>query len=292
MAEVTDAIILAGGLGTRMLPASLYAPKETLPLVDTPILNHLILEAAISGVRNIHLVLSERKREILEGFLENEYVHGSEIRPDIPRDALRLHLDGVSLFPHIQSNPGGVGDAISVAISKINGPFLVLLGDMIITDKHFSPEHFGMETGSNASKELVSRFEETGIPNVGVYPVEGNEISKYGVVRLDGEMVVDIEEKPPFGKAPSKYVLCGRYIFPDNTKEILDKYPSSEYGEMQSIKILKHLIDFEGLNVVKLDNFQMYDSGDPLTWLQSQVDHELRRSENGIFEQWLRTRLG
>ena len=155
MARVTDAIILAGGLGTRMLPASLYAPKETLPLVDTPILNHLILEAANSGVRNIHLVLSERKKEILERFLENEYVHDSEIRPDIPRDALRLHLDGVSLFSHIQRNPGGVGDAISVAISSINGPFLVLLGDMIITDKHFTPEHYGIKTGSNASKELV-----------------------------------------------------------------------------------------------------------------------------------------
>lgn len=291
MARVTDAIILAGGLGTRMLPASLYAPKETLPLVDTPILNHLILEAANSGVRNIHLVLSERKKEILERFLENEHVHDSEIRPDIPRDALRLHLDGVSLFSHIQRNPGGVGDAISVAISSINGPFLVLLGDMIITDKHFTPEHYGIKTGSNASKELVSRFEETGIPNVGVYPVEGSEISKYGVVGLAGETVVDIEEKPQFGKTPSKYVLCGRYIFPGDTKEILDKYPSSEYGEMQSIKILKHLIGFSGLNAVKLDNYQMYDSGEPLTWLQSQVDHALRRDTGGIFEQWLRTRL-
>ena len=46
MAEVRDAIILAGGIGTRMLPASLYAPKEALPLVDTPIINHLIWEAA------------------------------------------------------------------------------------------------------------------------------------------------------------------------------------------------------------------------------------------------------
>ena len=76
MSEVTDAIILAGGLGTRMLPASLYAPKETLPLVDTPLINHLILEAANSGVRNIHLVLSEKKRSFLEEFLQNEYVHG------------------------------------------------------------------------------------------------------------------------------------------------------------------------------------------------------------------------
>ena len=291
MSEVTDAIILAGGLGTRMLPASLYAPKETLPLVDTPLINHLILEAANSGVRNIHLVLSEKKRSFLEEFLQNEYVHGPEIRPEIPRDAIRLHLDGINLFPHIQKVPGGVGDAISVAIGHIDGPFLVLLGDMVITDKHYGPINHSIEMGSNASKQLIERFEETGIPNVGVYPVEGNEISKYGVVRLSDEMVSDIEEKPPLESAPSKYVLCGRYIFPDNTEEILLKYPSSEFGEMQSIKLLKHLIGFGGLNAVKLDNFQMYDSGDPMTWLQSQVDHALRRDDEGIFHQWLRTRL-
>ena len=52
MAEVRDAIILAGGIGTRMLPASLYAPKEALPLVDTPIINHLIWEATKAGVES------------------------------------------------------------------------------------------------------------------------------------------------------------------------------------------------------------------------------------------------
>ena len=58
MQDVKDAIILAGGMGTRMLPASLYMPKETMPLVDTPILNHLIWEASKAGVERIHLVLS------------------------------------------------------------------------------------------------------------------------------------------------------------------------------------------------------------------------------------------
>ena len=61
MAEVENAIILAGGLGTRMLPASMYMPKETLPLLDTPILNHLIWEAAKTGVSRIHLVISHEK---------------------------------------------------------------------------------------------------------------------------------------------------------------------------------------------------------------------------------------
>jgi UTP--glucose-1-phosphate uridylyltransferase len=60
MARVRDAIILAGGIGTRMLPASLYMPKETMPLIDTPILNHLVWEAAKAGVSQVHLVVSEK----------------------------------------------------------------------------------------------------------------------------------------------------------------------------------------------------------------------------------------
>ena len=125
MGEINDAIILAGGSGTRMLPASLFVPKETLPLVDTPIINHLIWEVAKAGVSRIHLVLSQRKREMLNEFLESGIVHGSEVRAELPRDSLRLGLEGVKITPHVQEKPGGVADAISTAISQIDGPFLV-----------------------------------------------------------------------------------------------------------------------------------------------------------------------
>ena len=63
--KVEDAVILAGGNGTRMLPASLFMPKETMPLVDTPLINHLIWEAAKAGVSRVHLVLSRESMEFL-----------------------------------------------------------------------------------------------------------------------------------------------------------------------------------------------------------------------------------
>ena len=72
MGMVRDAIILAGGRGTRMLPASLFVPKEMMPMVDTPILNHLIWEAAKAGVEKIHIVVSEKKQRILSLFNEEK----------------------------------------------------------------------------------------------------------------------------------------------------------------------------------------------------------------------------
>jgi UTP--glucose-1-phosphate uridylyltransferase len=290
--RINDAIILAGGGGTRMLPASLYVPKETLPLVDTPIINHLIWEVAKAGVTRIHLVLSSRKKDILNEFLENEVVHGLEVRGDLPRESLKLGLEGVSIIPYVQETPGGVADAISTAIGQIDGDFLVLLGDMLLLDEHVGPRHSGPDFASNASSMLVSLFEETGLPNVGIFPVESNEIDKYGVVGLSDGMVVEIIEKPSTKDAPSEYVLCGRYIMPRNTREILEQYPTAEFGEMQSIKLLNHLAKNEGLQAVKLDQMKMYDSGDPLSWLKSQIDHGLNRSDIGDnLENWIRGRL-
>ena len=292
MAGVEDAVILAGGSGTRMLPASLFIPKETMPLVDTPIINHLIWEATKAGVSRIHLVLSKRKYEILSDFIIKGRIHGDKIRPDLPRESLRLGLEGVEIIPHIQKSPGGVADAISCSIESIQGPFLVLLGDMLLVEEHSGPLHSGPSYASSASSKLVSMFSQSGLPVVGVYPVKGEEISNYGVVEISDEKVKGIVEKPDIEFAPSEYVLCGRYIFPENTKKIMEMYPVSDFGDLQSIAVLNHFIDNGGLSSVKLDNFSMYDSGNPLSWLKSQIDHALKREDLGIgLANWLKKKL-
>lgn len=292
MMKVEDAIILAGGLGTRMLPASMYMPKETMPLVDTPILNHLIWEAAKAGVSRIHLVISQEKFNILEKFLIDKEFFDGNVRVDLPREVLRLGIEGVEIVPQIQNSPGGVADAISVALPDIKGPFLVLLGDIIM---HGNISLSGLPSpaeASTASIELVNRFHDDGLPCVGVCRVGDDDLSKYGVVEFSGDTIVNIVEKPSVEEAPSSYVLCGRYLLPENTAEILELFPKSEFGELQSIHLLNYMIGKNGLNAVKLDGWRMYDSGDPLTWLKSQIDYALSRpdiSEN--LERWISERI-
>ena len=292
MVKVENAIILAGGLGTRMLPASLFIPKETMPLIDTPILNHLIWEAAKAGVSTVHLVVSKEKYEFLERFLANGSIFSPDVRVDLPRDVLALGMDGIEIVPHIQNSPGGVADAISEALPAINGPFLVLLGDTVMSGKKLRNGLPTPDDASTASMELVSRFNRDGLPCVGVCSVETEDLSNYGVVEFAGNSIVGITEKPNLSDAPSKYVLCGRYLLPENTAEILEMFPTSEFGELQSIVLLNHLIENIGLSAVKLDDWNMYDSGDPLTWLKSQIDHGLRRSDiSENLEKWILKRL-
>ena len=289
---VSEAVILAGGLGTRMLPASLYSPKEALPLIDTPILNHLTWECARAGVKRVHIVLSQRKMDFLDGFLRGKSYGYHGVRPDLPRNSLELGIEGMEIIPHVQLNPGGVADAISVALEDIEAEFLVLLGDMILMESHFGPTEAGPQNASGASKRLVDAFKKNGLPCVGLFEVEDDNLSKYGIVEISDGMILGIEEKPEKTRAKSNYALCGRYIFPKNTKRILEGFPLSEFGEMQSIFLMNYMIDNGGLNGVILEGMEMYDSGDPVSWLKSQIDHGLRRPDTSsdLFE-WLTDRL-
>jgi UTP--glucose-1-phosphate uridylyltransferase len=292
MTKVTDAVILAGGRGTRMLPATLYMPKEALPLVDTPILNHVIWEACRAGVDRIHIVLSESKKALLAGVLGHSGpLYGEDVRPDIPRVSLSGHAGNIELLMHVQKRPGGVADAIATALHAVNGPFLVLLGDNLLISEHHGPAYSGPEHASMASLELVERFAQTGLPSAGVLNVPKGELSKYGVADLKEGLVKSIVEKPAPSDAPSPYVLCGRYLLPENTAELLELVPESEYGEMQSIALFEHLINHGGFEAVRLEGYELYDSGDPVTWLKSQIDHALRREDmSEELLSWLRER--
>ena len=285
MAVVQDALLVAGGLGTRMLPTSASVPKEALPLVDIPALVHLAREAVAAGAHRLHIISSPKKD--MKALL-GDHAWLQEKRPDLDPQLLSPFAD-VEVFVHIQHEPLGLGNAIECALGEINGPFLVLLGDNILLDQHTSPNAF---SPSKASKRLVESFEKNGLPCVGLLAVRPDEVSNYGVVRQEGARILEICEKPLPEDAPSNLVLCGRYLFTSDAKSLLQHYDVETYGELQSIAIQQHWMKNDGLVGVELANFQWYDSGKPLPWLQAQVDHALRRSDlSTSFREWLQERL-
>lgn len=283
MAAVEDAVLVAGGIGSRMLPASAAIAKEALPLVDIPALSHLAREAVAAGAKRIHIISSPRKD--LSGLLKDHSWLENK-RPDIDAEILSPFSD-VEVFVHIQEIAKGFGDALSCALHAIKGPFMVLLGDNILLDSFTSSSGY---IPSNASKILVEAYLRTGLPCVGLAAVSDPE--NYGVVSMDGELVKEIIEKPDRGNAPSNLVLCGRYVFTSDTSMLLSKYNFEEYGELQSIAIQQHWMENEGLVGVELSGFEWYDSGAPLPWLKSQIDYALRREDmRDEIRDWLSDRL-
>ena len=283
MAAVEDAVLVAGGIGSRMLPASAAIAKEALPLVDIPALSHLAREAVEAGAKRLHIITSPTK-DLSNLLKDNSWLH--EKRPDISKEILSPFID-VEVLVHVQHIPRGFGDALSCALHAINGPFMVLLGDNILLDSYTDSTNY---SPSNASKILVEAYRQNSLPCVGLAAVEDPE--NYGVVSMDGDLVKEIIEKPSRESAPSNLVLCGRYIFTAETKSLLEKYSFEEYGELQSIAVQKHWMDNEGLVGIELKGFQWYDSGAPLPWLKSQIDYALRRDDmSDELRQWLKERL-
>ena len=283
MAAVEDAVLVAGGIGSRMLPASAAIAKEALPLVDIPILSHLAREAVAAGAKRLHIISSPSK-DFSSILKDNSWAR--EKRPDIADELLSPFSDA-EVQIHIQETPRGFGDALSCALGSISGPFLVLLGDNIILDSYSGTTDY---TPSNASKILVDAYEKTSLPCVGLAAVEDPE--NYGVVSMNGHLVKEIIEKPIRENAPSNLVLCGRYLFTEDTSDLLSKYNFEEYGELQSIAVQKHWMENKGLVGVELKGFQWYDSGAPLPWLKSQIDYALRREDmRDEIREWLEERL-
>ena len=283
MAAVEDAVLVAGGMGSRMLPASAAIAKEALPLVDIPALSHLAREAVAAGAKRIHIITSPKK-DLSQLLKDNSWLH--DTRPDLSAELLSPFND-IEVLVHVQEVPKGFGDALSCALHAIDGPFMVLLGDNILLDSFNSTSNY---IPSSATKKLVEAYLRTGLPCVGLAAV--NDPENYGVVSMDGELVKDIIEKPVREDAPSNLVLCGRYVFTSDTSKLLSMYEYEQYGELQSIAIQQHWMQNEGLVGVELKGFQWYDSGAPLPWLKGQIDYALRRGDmSGELRSWLNDRL-
>lgn len=283
MAEVEDAVIVAGGIGSRMLPASSAIAKEMLPLVDIPAMTHLAREAVHAGAKRIHIITSPSK-DFSSILSDNSWL--SSKRLDIDEELLSPFND-VEVKVHVQHVPKGFGDALSCALDSITGPFMVLLGDNILLDSYSGVSNF---SPSNASKILVEKFNQTSLPCVGLAAVSDPE--NYGVVSMEGNLVKAIVEKPSRESAPSNLVLCGRYVFSEDTAELLNEYSYEKFGELQSIEVQKHWMGNTGLVGVHLEGFQWYDSGSPLSWLKGQIDYALRRQDlSEDVRDWLENRL-
>ena len=285
MGRVLDAVIVAAGLGTRMLPVSGFVAKEMLPLVDVPVMHHLILEARAAGCNRIHIITSPSKDfSLILDDMNKKF-------PSYPNDQSLLNPIGdAEYFIHYQHEQLGLAHAISMASSSISGPFLVLLGDNILTPNHAALSSF---EPSPVSKELVSLHQETGCACSSVYDVGIEAVNQYGIVSLDGDRVQSIVEKPNQEVAPSTLAFCGRYIFTEDFSALLDHYPVEEHGELQSIAILEHWMNEGKLRAHVLEStVSWYDSGMPLVWLTSQIDHALRRPEYGDkLVEWLNQRI-
>ena len=272
--KVRKAVFPAAGLGTRFLPATKSSPKEMLALVDKPLIQYVVEEAVASGIESIVIVTGRGKTTIEDHFdvsFELEKLLEERGKTDLLRE-MRAISDVARISYVRQREALGLGHAVLQARDSVGDePFAVLLSDDII------------DSETPALKQLLDVYEKYDAPVVAVFEVEGEAISRFGVI--DGEEVEpgvykirDMVEKPPAAEAPSNLAIIGRYILtPDIFDEISQTRPGA-IGEIQITDAMRSLLKKRPFYAVRFKGTR-YDAGDKLGFLIATVELALKHED-------------
>jgi UTP--glucose-1-phosphate uridylyltransferase len=274
--KVSKAIIPAAGLGTRFLPATKASPKEMLPLVDKPLIQYAVEEAVSAGVQNIIVITGRGKRAI-----EDHFDLSFELEENLKGSGKKKLLNEIRRISELanfcyvrQRHARGLGDAILCAQHLIgNEPFAVILGDEVI------------DAPVPAIGQLIESYESLGTPILGVYEVEPEEVSSYGIISAEPAgprlfKVTDLIEKPSLQEAPSRLAVIGRYILPPTIFSVLEKTPPGKNQEIQLTDALRTLARSSPMHALLVSG-NRHDAGDKLGFLKATVEFGLKNPELG-----------
>ncbi len=293
--RVKKAVIPVAGLGTRMLPATKAIPKEMLPVVDKPLIQYVIEEAAAAGIKEIVLVTHASKNAI-ENHFDTSFELEAQLEARLKRSLLAeirsITPAGLTVISVRQAEAKGLGHAILCARPVVGDePFAVLLPDVLV-------DGYECNLKQDNLAGMTRRFEETGHSQILVEAVPENQVDKYGIVDCAGANVDQgktapiraMVEKPSVDEAPSNMAIVGRYVLSKTTWDLLAHTLPGAGGEIQLTDALDALLAQESIEAYQLVG-RSHDCGSKIGYLQAIVDYACRRSDVGeAFKTYIRER--
>jgi UTP--glucose-1-phosphate uridylyltransferase len=229
--KIRKAVFPVAGLGTRFLPATKAVPKEMLTVVDKPVIQYVVDEAAQAGIEHFVFVTG-RGKGVIEDYFDIQYELEQMLRERNKNAELSLLADllptaGTASFTR-QQVPLGLGHAVWCARDIVgNEPFAVLLPDMI------------MSSEKSCLKGMVELYDQTGGNVLAVQECDPDQAHKYGIVGKgsavgeEGFKITEMVEKPTKGTAPSNFYINGRYILQPEIFDILENQERGAGNEIQ-----------------------------------------------------------
>ena len=266
-------VILAAGYATRFLPASKTIPKEMFPLIDRPAIDFIVQEMVDSGIQDI-LLVSSRRKKVMEDYFDREVELNSAFSRSNEFEKLEVIKPiEANIFTLRQQHMMGTGNALMLVEPFVdNEPFVVAYPDDIVLGE------------KPLSKQLIETWEKTGNTVLSVQELEEDQLWRYGVIDPDGDgnimNVKKMVEKPEHGTAPSRFVSFGRYLY---TPELFDALRTSDKShssksEFTQTEAINHMAALGKVSAVKFEGTR-YDLGEPLGFLTSAMQIGLQRSE-------------
>ena len=270
--NIKKAVFPVAGFGTRFLPATKATPKEMLPIVDKPLIQYAVEEAAKIGVEEFIFITHHAKSAIDKHFKHNENLYETLIKQgkqDLADSIKDIGGANAKFISVDQGEPKGLGHAIGCANDLIDEGefFAVILADDLIFSE-----------GPNVLEQMRDQAEKYNKQVLALEKIPQKDISKFGVVNpnsTDGRIshLSGIVEKPSAADAPSDLAVVGRYIFKKDIFSHIDNDNAGKNGEIQiTDAIMSNIEDFVGYEF----QGERFDCGSKIGYLKANIAYGLQ----------------
>jgi UTP--glucose-1-phosphate uridylyltransferase len=277
--KIRKAIFPVAGLGTRFLPATKAMPKEMLPVVDRPLIQHVVDEARAAGIEHL-IFVTGRNKSVIEDHFDRQFELELTLTERGKKAELELLEDdlpqaGTVSFTRQQS-PLGLGHAVWCARELVgNEPFALLLPDVLVQNPKGCIEQMIEAAGGLDAKANIIAVEEVPTANVGSYGV-------VGVGKSHGKAfeITKMVEKPKPADAPSNLIITGRYILQPDIFDILSRQEAGAGGEIQLTDAMLELARKQPFYGLKFEG-RSFDCGSKIGFLTANLAYALERPDLG-----------
>jgi UTP--glucose-1-phosphate uridylyltransferase len=284
---VRKAVFPVAGLGTRFLPATKASPKEMLPIVDKPLIQYAVEEAASAGITEMIFITGRSKRAIEDHF-DKAYELEAELEAKGKQELLQLVRSvapsSINCIYIRQPEALGLGHAVLCARPAVgNEPFAVVLADDLMDSADPQRSVIG---------QMVEEYRAHRASIVAVEDVPFDQTNKYGIVQSSPwgtrtERMTGIVEKPAIDQAPSTLAVVGRYLLSPRIFDILASQSPGKGGEIQLTDAIEKLLADEPVLAYRFLGTR-FDCGSKQGYLQATVTLAKRHPDEGqAFTEWL-----
>jgi len=275
MRRITKAVFPVAGLGTRFLPATKASPKEMLSVVDKPLIQYAVEEAAAAGISDMIFITGRNKRSIEDHF-DKAYELETELELRNKTELLKAVQSatpaGINCIYIRQTEALGLGHAVLCAAPVVGDePFAVILADDLI------------DAEVPVMQQMVEVAMRENASTIGVMEVPADDVASWGMVetRQAGGRTAPISrivEKPQPGTTPSTLAVVGRYVLTAKIFEHLRAVSPGAGGEIQLTDGIARLLLEEAVVAYRFEG-RRYDCGRKLGYLEATVDFGLKHPE-------------
>ncbi len=277
MTHIRKAIFPVAGLGTRFLPATKAMPKEMLPVVDRPLIQHVVDEAREAGIEHCIFVTGRNKSVIEDHFDRQFELEVALIERGKTAELNLLSEDlpeaGTASFTRQQS-PLGLGHAVWCARELVgHEPFALLLPDVLVQNKPSCLKQMIDVAANLDAKANIIAVEEVPQDRAHMYGIVG-----VGERQGKAFSITKMVEKPKASEAPSNLSITGRYILQPEIFDILEKQTAGAGGEIQLTDAMLTLARTQPFFGYEFEG-RSFDCGSKIGFLAANVAYALARGD-------------